>query len=419
MEILDDQSAPEIQVTDKQDYTSFWNLLFANGLERFCYYGFRSIIILYVVDMGWEHSEALYNYGTMTMLVFGGALVGGLIGDFLIGTRQAILAGLASSALGCLLLCVPVVDLTYFGAGLIILGTCLYRPNVFSGVSKLFVRDPRGLGGHFALFYGFINVGAFLSGLVVGFVAETYGWTIGFLICAIGYLGAALIAYFSSIPETKVLTKTRTDRKPSAFGLVVIPIFFVGLYWFFYEYNYELLWGFEFDFTARLSFPEIGLHGSIWINSFIGIVGTVALFFWFRKRELNYLYLVAVGFLIYALAWFLMWMFGSLFRANGFIGFYLLFIILTSVAEIFVGAFILPVIGRHVPVGLLGTAFGFYGLILGLLNRATSLFSDSPGKIGMWACALIMLFGGSLMFILAPFFKRTKVDASEDTDLLE
>src|SRR5699024_11815200 len=40
--------------------------------------------------------------------------------------------------------------------------------------------------GGFYIFYMGINVGAFLAGIIVGFIGETYGWHYGFGLAGIG-----------------------------------------------------------------------------------------------------------------------------------------------------------------------------------------------------------------------------------------
>ena len=64
----------------------------------------------------------------------------------------------------------------YTGLGLIIGGVGMLKPNISTMVGGLYKQGDIRRDKGFTIFYIGINVGAFLSSLIVGYVGEVYGW---------------------------------------------------------------------------------------------------------------------------------------------------------------------------------------------------------------------------------------------------
>jgi POT family proton-dependent oligopeptide transporter len=199
-------------------------LFFTEMWERFSYYGMRAILVLYLVDstttggLGWTNGEALKLYGWYTMLVYLMSVPGGIIADRFIGQRKAVMAGGLLLVAGHSLMAYTEIWAFYTALALIILGVGLLKPNISSLVGGLYTKkDPRRDAG-FTLFYIGINVGAFLSALIVGYVGEKVGWHYGFAIAGIGMvLGQIVFAYgqkhlkgVGAAPESGELETTQT-----------------------------------------------------------------------------------------------------------------------------------------------------------------------------------------------------------------
>src|SRR5690606_30617491 len=76
----------------------------------------------------------------------------------------------------------------YFSLALIILGVGFLKPNISTIVGRLYApNDPRRDSG-FSLFYAGINLGATISGVLCGWLGETYGWGWGFGAAGVGML---------------------------------------------------------------------------------------------------------------------------------------------------------------------------------------------------------------------------------------
>ena len=163
-------------------------LFFTEMWERFSYYGMRAILVLYLVSattggnagLGWTSSEALVLYGWYTMLVYVVSIPGGILADKVFGQKKAVLIGGIILVCGHGILAVEEMWAFYTGLGLIIAGVGLLKPNISTMVGGLYkVGDIRRDKG-FTIFYIGINLGAFLSSLIVGYVGEKIGWHYGF-----------------------------------------------------------------------------------------------------------------------------------------------------------------------------------------------------------------------------------------------
>jgi len=187
-------------------------LLFGTELwERFSYYAMRAILVLYLVDrvqadggfgLGFSNADALRLYAWFTGLVYITPLVGGWLADNFLGQRRAIVLGGALMAIGHFLLGTPHAwvpgmehAVFYLGLAVMIAGNGLFKPNISTIVGDLYQPGDNRRDGAFTIFYMGINVGAFLSGIVVGTVVAMWdgNWQAGFICAGIGMLLSLVI----------------------------------------------------------------------------------------------------------------------------------------------------------------------------------------------------------------------------------
>jgi POT family proton-dependent oligopeptide transporter len=157
--------------------------------ERFCYYGMRALLVLYMVEyQGWEPSRASGVYKWYTSLVYLTPVLGGVLADRVIGLRASIIAGGVLMATGEFLLTFPQLSAFYAGLALLIIGNGLFKPNISTIVGKMYRKgDPRR-DGAFTIFYMGINLGAGLSPIVCGYLRVHYGFRYGFAAAGVGLL---------------------------------------------------------------------------------------------------------------------------------------------------------------------------------------------------------------------------------------
>ena len=304
-------------------------LFFTELWERFSYYGMRAILVLYLVaqvsekgplsGLGWSQTEALALYGWYTMSVYVASIPGGIIADRLLGQKKTIMLGGLFLCAGHITLAIPGLAFFYTGLTLIVVGVGLLKPNISTMVGALYpAGDPRRDKG-FTIFYIGINVGAFLSGLIVGYIGETIGWHYGFALAGIGMLlGQAVYMwghrYLKGIGEFVPVVKTRDDDKKAENKLsqvekdrvlvLLLSFLIVIVFWGAFEQAGGLMSIYAKEKTARM------LGGfevpASWFQSlnplFIMLFGVAVANFWVRwgkkGHESSSLFKMAIGTLI-------------------------------------------------------------------------------------------------------------------------
>jgi POT family proton-dependent oligopeptide transporter len=175
-------------------------LFFTEMWERFSFYGMRALLILFMVagvekgGLGFGVAKSGAIYGLYTAMVYLVGLPGGWIADRILGQRRAVLYGGVVIALGHFSMAVPGLATFYLGLALIVIGTGLLKPNISTMVGQLYGANDHRRDAGFSIFYMGINIGAFLSPLICGYVGETINWHWGFGIAGIG-MTLGLIQY--------------------------------------------------------------------------------------------------------------------------------------------------------------------------------------------------------------------------------
>ena len=193
--------------------TGLWVLFTTELWERFAFYTMRAILVLYLVSIssgdtpgfGWTEADAYKLYAWYTGLVYLAPLLGGWIADRFIGQRMCVIIGAILMALGEFCLAAtefvrigstdvgletdPAALWTFYaGLGLMILGNGFFKPCISVMVGQLYAPGDRKRDAGFTIFYMGINIGAFMSPLIGGTVAEIYGYQWGFIIAGIGMI---------------------------------------------------------------------------------------------------------------------------------------------------------------------------------------------------------------------------------------
>jgi len=164
-------------------------LFFSEMWERFCYYGMRVLLTLYLVKSLMKgDAEASLIYGAYTGLVYAAPILGGRMADQFLGYRYAVLLGAILMAIGEFIILGGNETFLLIGMGALIVGNGYFKANISTIVGKLYrENDPRRDSG-FTIFYIGINVGALLATTLVAYVGETYGFDKGFALAGFGML---------------------------------------------------------------------------------------------------------------------------------------------------------------------------------------------------------------------------------------
>lgn len=151
--------------------------------ERFCYYGMRGVLALYLKDsLQFSENNATIIYHTFVMLCYFTPLFGGIMADAWLGKYNTILYVSLIYAAGNIVLSfgsveglsIPHRELSILGLFLIAVGTGGIKPCVssFGGDQFVLPQQERQLQRFFSVFYFSINAGSVLSSFLTPMLRE-------------------------------------------------------------------------------------------------------------------------------------------------------------------------------------------------------------------------------------------------------
>ncbi len=195
----------------------YW-LFAAEMWERFCYYGMRALLLLYLVkSLAMGDNMGFAVYGAYTALVYVMPVIGGRIADQVLGSRLAVLLGGILMAIGEFIIVGGTEMMLFWGMAVIIVGNGLFKPNISTMVGKLYPDGDNRKDSGFTIFYIGINLGALLATTVCAEVGNRYGAQAGFALAGVGMLLGVLIfqmgskhyAHVSAPPSPETLHKPK------------------------------------------------------------------------------------------------------------------------------------------------------------------------------------------------------------------
>jgi len=387
-------------------------LFFTEMWERFSYYGMRAILVLYITaktmesnpGMGWTDPEALALYGWYTMLVYVASIPGGLIADKIIGQKKAVLYGGWILVLGHTILAITQDWAFYTGLGLIIAGVGMLKPNISTMVGGLYKQGDERRDKGFTIFYIGINIGAFLSSLIVGYVGETIGWHYGFGLAGIGMLLGMIVyqwgqKYLTHVgnfigdvdnpdraAKDKPLTKVEKDRMLVMF----LSFFLIIVFWGAFEQAGGLMNLYANDKTDRmLGGFEVPASWFQSVNAFFIItLGTAVAGFWYRwkmkGREGSSLFKMALGIIIMGLGFLFMRFASQQYEATGSSAMYWLVLayLFHTIGELCASPVALSFITKLAPVKYASFMMGAYFAATGFGNKIAGLLGEAAADAG-------------------------------------
>lgn len=403
-------------------------LFFTEMWERFSYYGMRAILVLYLVataqegGLGWSESGALELYGWYTMLVYLMSVPGGIIADKYLGQRKSVMIGGLLLVAGHSLMAYTEMWAFYGALGLIIAGVGMLKPNISTMVGELYPSKDGRRDAAFTIFYMGINIGAFLSSLIVGYVGEVIGWHYGFALAGIGMFLGQLVYIFgqkhlegagdvvkntaSKAGEAKhpPLTKNEWNR------ILVLGISFslVIVFWA----AFEQAGGFLNLYTDKLTDRTIGgwevptswfqSLNPLFIVLFGGVIAALWTFLAKARKEPNAISKMALGTIVMGLGFALMigasiqtitsdsglsnmwWLVGAYW--------------LHTMGELMLSPVALAYITKIAPKRLVASMMGIYFAVTGVANKIAAeigQLSETLGDAGVFAVitAITVIFG--------------------------
>ena len=211
------QTIEQIQDFKGKYPKQLWYLFFSEMWERFCFYGMRGMLVVFMVNhLAMDEKTANLQYGATQAWVYAFTFIGGLFADKILGLRKSLFWGGILMILGSIILAIDPKNLFFIGISFTIVGTGFFKPNISSMVGQLYKEgDPRRDAG-FSFFYMGVNLGALLGGYVCIAVAEGSMWQSmvpEHLRWNVGFGFAAIVMIIS------LLTFTQTQKSLSTIGL--------------------------------------------------------------------------------------------------------------------------------------------------------------------------------------------------------
>lgn len=194
-----------------------WYLFFSEMWERFCFYGMRGMLVIFMVtELAMNDRVANLQYGATQAFVYAFTFIGGLFADKILGYRKSLFWGGLLMIVGSVILAFDPKQFFFFGISFTIIGTGFFKPNISTMVGKLYKDDDHRRDAGFSLFYAGVNLGALIGGylciavangsMLTSIVPPALRWNVAF-----GF--AAFVMLIS------LLTFTQTQKSLGTIGL--------------------------------------------------------------------------------------------------------------------------------------------------------------------------------------------------------
>jgi POT family proton-dependent oligopeptide transporter len=230
---------------------------------------------------------ATQTFGLYIGLIYFTPVLGGLIGDRLLGRRNAVI-------LGCVLMTLGHFSMAFdqsflLALLLLILGAGFLRGNLIAQVGGLYADGDARSTHAMQIYYSMVNLGGFVAPLITGALAQSYGWHYGFGFAGIGML-VGLVIYMVGAPYlpqgaprrliVQERSLSRTERHSVVALLLLMPL--LTLYWVVnaQEWNTYNIWA-----RDHVDLEVLGWHMPVpWVQSLSSLAAVVlvpvVLLFW-------------------------------------------------------------------------------------------------------------------------------------------
>lgn len=237
-------------------------IVFAEAWERFSFYGMQALLVLYMATyllhpgaveqvLGFAAFraaiEAIFGelsvqalasqiFGIYIGLIYFMPVLGGYLGDRVLGRTRSVLLGAAAMAAGHFMMAFE--SLFLFALACLVVGSGLLKGNLAAQVGGLYAKTDQRRDSAFTIYNVAINIGATAAPLVCGTLGEVFGWHYGFAAAGIGMLvGIAIyVAGRSFLPPDAAVRKdvARPRLEPGSgrtIAAILVVFFIASLFW--------------------------------------------------------------------------------------------------------------------------------------------------------------------------------------------
>ncbi len=424
-------------------------LVFAEGWERFSYYGMQALLVLYMGQhlllpghvghvagfpafrAAIEHVYGPLSTPALASVIFGlyaggvylTPLAGGLLADRLLGRTRTVTLGALLMAAGHFLMA---FDASFLAAlACLLAGVGCFKGNISSQVGELYPPGDLRRAEAFQIFLVAVSLAVILSPLVCGTLGQELGWHWGFGAAGIGMLVGLGVyragwRWLPAEPPPRVAVRRRPGLAPGeaervAVLVALLPALALAMLGNMQTFNAYLVWAdasYDLVFFGR-SMPVT------WLLSLDAVIATgaivLSMLFWRRwarhRPEPDEITKLAVGTLIAATAPLILSLASTEQAASGHkvgLAWGLAFHVINSVGIANVLPVGLALFSRAAPRTVSGLMIGVYYLHLFLANMAVGwlggLLQTMPAA-SFWLlhAALVACGAGTLLLFRLRF----------------
>lgn len=176
-----------------------WSLFTIEMWERFCFYGMRGMLTVFMVtQLGLADKAANLQYGAIQAFVYAFTFIGGVFADKILGFQKSLIWGASTMIAGGLVIAFsPHETGFYIGTCFSIVGTGFFKPNISTMVGQLYKPGDTRRDAGFSLFYSGINLGALLGGALMIWVGKNYSWSFAFALVSVA-MSISLVTFLAT-----------------------------------------------------------------------------------------------------------------------------------------------------------------------------------------------------------------------------
>lgn len=296
-------------------------LFITEAWERFCFYGVRSILPLYMTGaaiaggLGWSDGFALKIYGWYLFFAYIATIIGGWVADRYWGQRRSIYVGGVLMSMGYFLLAFNTSKTFVGGLACIALGNGFFKPCVTSIFGCLYKPEDPARDSGYSLFYMGINLGAMIGPFACGSFMGPAKYSLGFMVAGAAML-VALVVFLRGRhtlgdvgikPQKRAPNEVRepiTKSERKKLGVVVVLSLLIMFFFIAFEQGGGLISLYTKENTRRMIGGfEIPVPWFQSLNAlFVIVLGPLMAWMWssFVKRGINWTvcYKFALGFFL-------------------------------------------------------------------------------------------------------------------------
>lgn len=187
-----------------QQPKAFYMIFILEMAERFTFAGITSIIALFLIhSLNFNEHNSAITVGSFSAFIFAFTVVGGHLGDNVLGIKRSVLIGLVILLVAFCILASAHNNYIYtmIGLAVYVTGVSIFKPNP-SSLLALFYNRQKSLDHIYTYYYMAINIGALLGFLLLPLIVISYGYVTAFLIMAASIL-LGILCYLFFYPTIK------------------------------------------------------------------------------------------------------------------------------------------------------------------------------------------------------------------------